>query len=203
MKINPIVTKYLRWSIVTLVLGILVSIGIGWGSYEMLISAQRQQKVAVAKMSEMKGKLARASDEEQELRAKILRFQEIAARGLIGPENRLDWVEQIARIRADRKLLDLQYEFSPQHPVDSLTIPSGPSAGGYRFLSSTQQVKLKLLHEGDLLNYIADLRSKIRAHIQIRSCDIERLAPNPVEKGIAANLSANCQLEWISLQEGS
>jgi hypothetical protein len=203
MKSNPVMMKYLRWSVALLALSILASIGVGWGSFQMLTTAQQQQKAAVAKMSEMKGKLARASDEEQELRAKILRFQGLTARGLIGPENRLDWVEQIARIRADRKLIDLQYEFSPQHPVDSLTIPSGPSAGGYRFLSSTQQVKLKLLHEGDLLNYIADLRSNVHAHIQIRSCEIERLTPNPAEKGVAANLSASCQLEWISLQEGS
>lgn len=202
MKTSPVILTYLRWSAALLALSILASIGIGLTSFQMLKAAQQQQKSAMARMNENKGKLARASQEEQELRGKILRFQELAARGLIGPENRLDWVEQIARIHADRKLIDLQYEFSPQHPADALTIPGGPGAGGYRFMSSTQQVKLKLLHEGDLLNYINDLRTKVRAHIQVRSCEIERLPPNLAERGTAATLSASCVLEWVSLQEG-
>jgi len=83
-----------------------------------------------------------------------------------------------------------------------LTIPGGPGAGGYRFMGSTQQVKLKLLHEEDLLNYINDLRTKVRAHIQVRSCEIARLPPNLAERGVAATLSADCVLEWVSLQEG-
>ena len=203
MKINPLTLKYLRWSLVLLVLSILLSAGIGWGSFEMLKLGQKKYQNMLTQKNEIQGKLARASQEEQELRAKILRFQELAARGLVGAENRLDWIEQIARVRTQRRIIDLEYEFDPQHPVDNLTLPAGANAGTYRFLSSTQKIRLKMLHEGDLLGLIDDLRTTVRAHLQLRSCELERIPPNPLERGINANLSANCVLDWITVQEGT
>ena len=66
-------------------------------------------------------------------------------------------MELIKDVRDTRRLLDVQYEFAPQQVISGASLPS------HSFRSSTMQLRMKLLHEGDLLNFINDVRDKIAA----------------------------------------
>ena len=85
-------------------------------------------------------------------------------RGIIGPEQRLEWVELLKEIRDKRRLIDLQYEIAPQRLLD------GNPTGRYAFHSSAMKLQLRLLHEEDLTRLIGDLRSQAKALIRVRSC---------------------------------
>jgi hypothetical protein len=61
----------------------------------------------------------------------------------------------------------------------------------------------KLLHEGDLLAFLADLRRSVKAYLIVRECRLDRIPPNPSDKGLAPQLNVECELEWITLQESS
>jgi hypothetical protein len=150
----------------------------------------------------MQAKLARASEEQQELRDKIARFQELKAKGYIGAEHRLDWIEAIARIKVARRILKLEYEFSPQRQVDSTLLPGGASAGGFEVMASQMRLQLELLHEAELLAFLAELRDTVQALVKVRSCTIERIATgNTIRSGNLAQLKADCVLEWITLKD--
>ena len=64
------------------------------------------------------------------------------------------------------------------------------------------RLQVELLHEGELLAFLADLRDTVQALIQVRSCAMERIAPSTANRGNNAQLKAECTLEWITLREG-
>jgi hypothetical protein len=171
-----------------------------FGAAQLLQAEMKDNAAATARRTEIQGRLARARDEELELKKKIARFNELAGRGIFGLEQRLDWIEQIRQIKHDRKLLDLQYEIAPQQPIEAALLPGG--SAGFDFLSSSMQLKMQLLHEEDLLNFLADLRATVPAFLRVRKCNVERLPKSAGEaRGTAPQLAAECTIDWITVRE--
>jgi hypothetical protein len=194
--------RRIRWSLVSMVFFVLLGAGTVAAALYAEKMAQVESRRVEADRNDIRGRLARARDEEKEIRAKIARYQDIVARGYITPEQRLDWIERIAQIRTARKLIDVQYELAPQQPIEAALLPEGALGGGYEFLSSSMKLEMQLLHEDDLLGFLADLRSSVRALLVVRGCDVERLAtPGRGEGGTRAQLKASCELDWITLRE--
>ena len=129
------------------------------------------------------------------------RFQAIKDQGYIGPEQRLDWVEAIARIKAARRIYRIDYDFAPQRLADASVLPGGPAAGGFDVMASQMRMQVQFLHEGELLALIDDLRKSVRALIQLRSCSIERAPAGTGDRNNPALLKAECIMEWITLRE--
>lgn len=202
MKLDAKDLKRLQWAIAFLVIMAVVG-GISvWTALQLKGGAEKTHGEATAARKDIQTKLARARDEEQELRDKIVRFQALKDRGYIGPEQRLDWVEAIARIKTARRISKLDFEFAPQRPVDASILPGGASAGGFDIMASQMRLQIQVLHEGELLAFLADLRNTVQALLQVRSCAIERIAPNGTQRANNAQLKAECKLEWITLREG-
>ena len=86
-------------------------------SRKLLHSATADSR-AIAARATAQGGLAAAQAEELEIAQKIDRYRQLAARGAIGAENRLAWVELIRDTRSRHRLGALDYEFSPQRPLD-------------------------------------------------------------------------------------
>ena len=192
--------RRIRLSLAAAVVMIAVGGAIVFASMQMNQAEKKSKTAAQAKRLDSQGKLARARDEEAEIKKKIARYNELSARGVFGEEHRLDWVEHIRAIKNERKLFDIQYEITPQQTIDAATLP-GASAS-YEFLSSTMQMRMKLLHEEDLLNFIADLRGTAQAFIRVRRCDVERLPKATGEsRGLPPQLAAECTIEWITVRE--
>jgi hypothetical protein len=194
---------HLKWGLIFVGGAILVAAGIALGTLYQQQTAQQRNRLASEQRTQSQNKLSRASQEEQELRDKAARLTALQNRGYIGKESRLDWIEQLARISREHDLREFQYEFLPQRPAEPLLIPSGAVAGTHRFLASTQVLSAKLLHEGDLLAFLADLRRSVKAYLIVRECRLDRIPPNPSDKGLAPQLNVECELEWITLQESS
>ena len=198
--------KRLQWAIAFLILMSLVGGGAVWTTEQMKKSSNQELLEATAARKDVQAKLARARDEQQELSEKLNRFQALKARGFIGPEKRLDWIEAIARIKTARRIFKLDYEFAPQRRLDASILPGGGAAGNFELMSSQMRLQIHLLHERELLDFIADLRTVLRktveALVHVRSCTIERLVPSTADRGSKAQLKAECTLEWITLKEG-
>jgi hypothetical protein len=140
----------------------------------------------------------RARDEQAEISAKIGRFGELAAAGIVGEERRLEWVERIREIRSVRRLYDLQYEIAPQRPLDANAAPG--NSGSFEFMSSTMRLQLDLLHEQDLIHFLDDLEHSVSAFVRPERCSVERSgAAGPA--GSIALLKAECTLDWITIRE--
>jgi len=190
---NPLVyvLRHIRWNLLLFLLLALLGAAAVYASRNMYAVAQKSNKQALDKRNEIQAKLANARNEEQELREKFFRYENILARGYIGIERRLDWVEQIRKVKTTRRLLEVQYELAPQQVLD------GKNASGYDFMVSNMKLQMPLLHEEDLLNFLADLRNNFRAYIRLNSCNVVRQP----KVGSSAQLMAECSIDWITLRE--
>jgi hypothetical protein len=140
-------------------------------------------------------RLAHAETEKEEIRQYQPQFVELRRRGLVGPERRLDWVEAIRQIQEQRRLLPLSYEIEVQQPYRlETTLPTGD----YALLGSRMVLHMDLLHELDLLNFLADLR--LTGTFAVQDCVIRRAAgAAPVAGVLAPTLNADCTLNWLTL----
>ena len=206
MKMDATDLKRLQWAIAFLVIMSMVGGGAVWTTVQMKNNSSKALQEATAARKDIQAKLERARDEQQELTEKLNRFQSLRTRGFFGPEKRLDWIEAIARIKAARRISKLEYEFAPQRLVDASILPGGAAAGTYQIMASQMRLQIHLLHEGELLGFLADLRSDLRGAVEavvlVRSCAIERLESSAADRGSKAQLKAECILEWITLKEG-
>lgn len=187
--------KSLAWSLVLLLACALLSAALVAGVTLLGRQAAAVHKQTQAQQKETRARLARANDDEREIRAKIARYQEMIARGRTAPERRLEWVETLRSIREDRRLLGLEYEIAPQRPLDD----KAALVGGYQFLVSPMKIEMPLLHENDLLGLVADLSARVEALVSVRRCKLERL-PGAVQQN-TATLKAQCEIDWLTMQE--
>lgn len=158
-------------------------------------AARADRAVAQSQRNDIDNKLKRVRSEETEIKEKSALFHRISAQGIIGEEQRLEWIELLKAIREKRKLIDLRYELEPQRPLE------GATGSGFSFFVSPMRVQLELLHEEDLTRFLDDLRSQAKALIQPRSCSLARQGGDRTGGAVATHLFAECRIDWITLRE--
>jgi hypothetical protein len=147
-------------------------------------------------LSEAGGRLARATEEEKEIRLNILQYRALAERGIIGEdeEQRLDLQERLNAIRIARKLFDFRVEISEQHKLDN-------TVSGAEIMVTKMVLSMPLLHEEDLFNLLADLRAAPRGYFQVKSCSIARSTAAVDRHVLMPTLNANCELDFFTIRE--
>lgn len=198
--------KKIQWAVLLLIICLLIASAAVWAVFAQQKAAIQMNNSLIAAEKEMAANLQRARNEEQELRDKITRYEALKQRGIVGAEQRLDWIDLINQIKTERRILKLEYDFAPQRKLDATLLPEGPEAGGMSLMSSQMHLRLSLLHEGELLGFLDDLRAAASALVQIRACSLGRSIPGPAEaaqRGIKPQLTAECTLEWITLKSST
>ncbi len=133
-------------------LAMLLMVAVGTASILFSRESVRQAHSAFAaaqsERNDFDGKLKRVRSEEHEIREKAALFNALKSRGVIGEEQRLEWVELLKEIRERHRLIELRYEISPQQPLEK-----APS-GNFALYASTMKLQLSLLHEEDLIRLL-------------------------------------------------
>ena len=133
MKLSAADFSKLQFSLLASVLMIIVGAASVYFSFNSTKTANSDRMAAQAGRNDFDGKLKRVRNEENEIKQKSAVFSKLQTRGVIGEEQRLEWVELLKEIRDQRRLIDLQYEFAPQRPLDA-----APS-NGFTFFASTDE----------------------------------------------------------------
>ena len=176
----------------------LIGAGIGfiYSSGDGLRVAQAKLGVAQSERRQNAERLARIAEEEREVKEKISVYNRLEALNILGEERRLEWADAVNRIRAQRELLDLRYRVERQRLLVSL--PGKP--GNVDFYASTMRVDLAMLHEEDLLRFLADLRASGNAYYSVRGCYVQRSTPGGGGATvIASRLRAECSIDLITI----
>lgn len=189
MKTMSIILQRSRWNLTLLLAFVGAGTAMAVISSYCLQDARHENRLAVGQHRETQEKLAHVRDEQQAILRKLSIYRDIAARGYVGEERRRDWIEQIRKIKAKRKLIDIRYELAMPQP------DSNVGKAGIELIASNMKLHMQLLHEEDLLNFLDDLRHSAPAYLRIRSCNVERLSA--IENS-AAQLKAECSIDWVT-----
>jgi hypothetical protein len=166
-----------------------------WGARLELAGAKNRYAAARTEHLHAQERLMRIADEEREVKEKMEVYRRLESLGILGEEKRIDWAEAISRIRKERDLLDLRYRVERQKLLVSL--PGKPE--GVDFYASTLKVQIALLHEGDLLGFLHDLRESGNAYYAVRRCRLDRAGQSPASGGIAPRLRGECDIDLITI----
>jgi hypothetical protein len=164
---------------------------------ESRVKAQAQFAAAHAERRQNSDRLARIAEEEREVREKLDVYKQLKRLNILGEERRLEWADAISRIRNERELLDLTYRVNRQRLLKSL--PGKP--GSVDLYASTMIVQLDLLHEEDLLRFLADLRASGNAYYSVRTCSMRRTGQAATGTTITPRLRANCEIDLITVMD--
>ena len=158
-------------------------------------AATRELAAVRAERAQARDRLTRIAEEERDVKEKMAVYLQLKALGILGGERRLEWADAMARIRTQRELPDLRYRVERQRLLNSV---AGKPAN-VEFYASTMKVELALLHEGDLLRFLGDLRESGNAYYAVKSCRLARTGSAPGGAGLAPRLRAECEIDLITI----
>jgi hypothetical protein len=160
-----------------------------------LRAAHRDLAAAQAERRQNGERLARIAEEEREVKEKLDVYRNLKRLNILGEERRLEWADAMARIRTQRELLDLRYRVERQKLLTSA--PGKPA--NVDFFASTMKVQMALLHEGDLLRFLADLRESGNGYYSVKRCSLARTATAATGVTITSRLRADCEIDLITI----
>jgi hypothetical protein len=158
-------------------------------------AAEQQLAAARAERAQARERLTRIADEEKEVKDKLEVYRRLKSLHILGEEQRLEWADAMTRIRTSRELLDLRYTVDRQRAL--VSVPGKPA--NVDFFASTMKVEIALLHEGDLLTFLRDLRDSGNAYYSIKRCTIGRTGTAPTGLSIVPRLHADCDIDLITI----
>ena len=184
----------IRKALIVLVASLLLSAALVFAGKAILIKQQDNMNQAQAQRNDANSKLHQAENDKQEIHDYQPRFMTLRERGFVGEERRLDWIEHIKHIRENRKLLPITYEISAQQ-----VFQAAPeiSIGDLELRGSKMKLQMELLHEGDLFNFLDDLKHK--GFYTVQECTVKRAGTEPESEHLP--LAAGCVIYWLTLGE--
>jgi hypothetical protein len=166
-----------------------------WGAGGALATAHSQLAAAQAERRQASERLARIAEEEREVKEKIDLYRRLKQFNILGEEQRLEWADAINRIRRERELLDLRYQVERQRLL--VSAPGKPA--NVDFYASTMKVDLALLHEEDLMRFLADLRESGNAFYSVKKCALTRTGQAVSGATISPRLRGECEIDLITI----
>lgn len=160
-------------------------------------AAESQLAAARAERAQASERLTRIAEEEKEVNDKLAVYRKLQSLHILGEEQRLEWADAMTRIRTTSELLDVRYLVDRQR----LLINIAGKPAGVEFYASTMKVDIALLHEGDLLTFLRELRNSGNAYYSVRRCSITRTGIAPTGTSIVPRLRAECEVDLITIMD--
>lgn len=124
-------------------------------------------------------------------------YNDLLTVGFVGEERRIEWIERLRQIHGQYNLFSIDYNISQQERYKPSFLPTGNLV----LNRSVMELKLDMLHEGDLINLLDDLH-KNTPPFMVRDCEISRPIGVKINmNNLTANLRARCELDWLTLRD--
>ena len=201
MKLSGSDFYLMRWSILAVCASALIGAIILYSSGEYAQSARNERRNAQNMLDDARNRLAGALQDQENMAIYAGEYGALLERNIIGDDQRLDWMEGLENIRRKNLVTDFRYSIAPQKafvsqpPIDS---------GNFDIHYSEMKLQFDLLHEGQLLNFFAALRTDIKGQYQLEGCSLQRsvaaIGEDHDTPTAAAYLKAECSGGWITLK---
>ncbi|MGQ0657845.1 MAG: hypothetical protein ACT4NU_07090 [Chromatiales bacterium] len=190
--------RFLSDAFIALVVCVVVSAAMMWYSHYFKTKEEAAYQRNHAQFKDTSQRYLAVDDEDRIIREQYPRFIDLYNRGVIGEENRLNWLETLRRAGASIKLPELRYQINAQEAANPPYLV-GTNTGHFQVYESRMRLDLGLLHEYDFATLLDELNRHAAGLYSISRCTFTRkqgaIEPNPK----AQNISAGCELEWYTV----
>jgi len=131
-----------------------------------------------------------------------LRYLKLIDQGFFSEEKRLSWIEQLEVTSSRLALPDLSYNIDVQQEIKQDVFSTPP---GLSLLRSQFTFQSSLLHEGDLLDLMADLKHLDSGLLVVDHCELSRThkGGSSAAKKTKLNYHSHslCDVSWFTTAE--
>jgi hypothetical protein len=169
-------------------------------------SKQLQKQTALKQ--QVQTQLQNSDQERRDLETNLPLLRELEANGIFGEEKRLEWVEQLRGIEKHWPGISIKYDISAQTMLPAKIDPSKPMAAvpqlapqllgsgevakSFGVFTTHMKLTLKVLHEGDVLAILGDLKAAKLGRFEVDQCSFKRTGGSAID--------AECDLTWLSMK---
>ena len=180
------------------ILGAILALGAAGIAYTGKLIKQGQADLAAAqgKLKEARERVSRSGDEVDTLRRYIGPYQELVRLGIVGEEQRLNWIDALRVANVDAQLFGVDYEVGSQIPY---SFAAQVNAEGLPVQQSTMKLKLGLLYETDLLTFFRVLARQNVGAFAVNQCTLQRLTSDVSKPVNQPTLRAECDVAWVTI----
>lgn len=136
--------------------------------------------------------------EENMIQEYYPQYVKMLENGIIGREQRLNWIEVLRAWGEDKKLPMLNYKISSQ---DEYSFEYPIQLGNFKLYNSSMKLELKLLHEGDLISLFNAIDENSLGLSRVNRCELTRSQRDVIMDGKSANITASCVINWFTIKK--
>ncbi len=179
------------FSISLLLSGVLLALSLHFREAMALLFNEHE-----ARFKDISRKYLVLNEKKRILKMHYPRFVKFHDQGILGEEQRLNWVETLKSAGARIRIPSLRYEINSRQPyTPEFTLATGP----YQVYTSTMRLSLGLLHEYDVVKLLQELDKNASGLYSIKECSLKRLGEQLARNPNGQNLSAECKLLWFTI----
>jgi hypothetical protein len=190
--------QVLRGALGVFALALAVALGMALASKVFHERMDRNYQAHFARFRDASRRYLAVDDEARIIAARYPAFRALAARGIIGAEHRLSWVEALRTAGDALDVPILEYRIEAQAPW----VPTQPLASDpFEVYTSAMHLGLGLLHEADLARLLEAIERDAEGMFSVERCAFERLAGRVGAEAAlqSGQLRAECVLTWFTL----
>lgn len=143
-------------------------------------------------------RLARVDEEKRIIERYGPAYGILVEQGVVGAEQRVNWLDALRLASQATRGFGVDYQVSGQQGALFKL-----DTGAYEIQQSEMILRLRLLHEGDLLAFL-DVLDEQRAGLHLlQECSLQRAHAGPFTARFEPKLLGECKLTWVTLDDRS
>jgi hypothetical protein len=166
---------------------------------QMLTSSRLELAQQQSQMREARTRLQKSGDEKDIIVRYLPNYQYLQSIGFAGDEQRLNWLEGLRLANQQAQLFGVQYQIGSQQPYP---YAAELEPGQLTLNQSVMRLNFQLLHEGDLMSFLAALGKQGAGFFSVNQCRLDRLTTGGSIR-FQPNLRAECDIAWITVRPSS
>jgi hypothetical protein len=186
--------KALRGPLLLLIAVLIMAAGAVYYTHMLRQQAQTALSKQQTLLRDAQARMRRSGDEEAIITQYVDKYRQLQQSGFIGNEQRINWIDalRIADERTD--LFGINYGIDAQQPYP---YAAELNPGQFTIRQSVMKLDFRLLHELDLLRFFDALRTQNNGLFHLDQCALRRTEMTAAIR-YQPNITANCQLTWIT-----
>jgi hypothetical protein len=161
--------------------------------------SERQYRDQLTALQGARTRYQRSGEERETVMHYIQAYRQLEKIGFVGAEQRLNWVESLRLANAQAGLFGVDYQMTAQAPFPFVAKDNPVSE---RLKHSQMKLSFGVLHEADLMRLFNALSAQQPGLFALTGCSMDRAGRQGPPLPKQANLSAQCDLSWVTIDPG-
>ena len=188
--------RALRGSVFLVACAAVIGAAVAGGALRFHAEASRDYDREKDRLEAVRSRYRTIDEQKRQIETWLPAYRSLESAGVIGEERRLEWIETLRAAAARAGLPSLRYRMEPRTAYEA---GPGLETGDHGAFSTVVRIEAGLLHEGDLERLLRELAAAGAGLFHIERCGVRRSGPEFLMRPGAINLSAECDLRWITL----